>query len=67
MDFNITKNTMDIYTWEDDCVCIESRDLRIVVKHNDIGVSIDVYPNKDTNDTEPSIEITEHFKEYRDE
>jgi len=43
MEYKINKNLIDISTTEDDNVSINSENITTVVKHNDTGVSIDVY------------------------
>ena len=50
---NITpmnKQTVNIDTSEDDTVCLYIENKEVIIKHNDVGLSIDVY---DLNDEEP--------------
>jgi len=51
---------LDVSTEEDDSILISSGNIRIVVKHNDIGVSVDIY-NTESGDEELVQSCQEYF------
>ncbi len=46
----INKNTINIDTSEDDTIYVYIENKEVIIKHNDVGLSIDVY---DMDDTKP--------------
>lgn len=62
----LSKNTeyTHVETKEDDTLIINSESIQLVVKHNDIGISIDVYELHSPN-TPPVKELQYHFDDFK--